>query len=53
MSADEYRADLARRIEKRASGDEERQALAQAAPLEHQYAGLERYWRKREEREAS
>jgi glyoxylase-like metal-dependent hydrolase (beta-lactamase superfamily II) len=53
MSAAEYRADLARRIEERASGAEERQALAQAAPLEHQYAGLERYWRKREEREAN
>jgi len=30
-----------------------RQALAQAAPLEYQYAGLERYWRKRAEREAA
>ena len=53
LSEQEYRADLARRIEERSSGEEERQALAQAAPLEYQYAGLERYWRKRAEREAA
>ena len=52
MSAEEYRADLDRRIEERTSGPEERTAIHQAAPLQYQYAGLERYWRKREEREA-
>jgi glyoxylase-like metal-dependent hydrolase (beta-lactamase superfamily II) len=53
MSAEEYQADLNRRIEERSSGPEERNAIHQAAPLKYQYAGLERYWRKREEREAA
>ncbi|MBS1878211.1 MAG: MBL fold metallo-hydrolase [Actinobacteria bacterium] len=53
LSEEEYRVDLARRIAERAGTDEERQAIAQAAPLEYQYAGLERYWRKRAEREAA
>jgi glyoxylase-like metal-dependent hydrolase (beta-lactamase superfamily II) len=53
MSAEEYQADLDRRIDERTSGPEEKTAIHQAAPLAYQYAGLERYWRKREEREAS
>jgi glyoxylase-like metal-dependent hydrolase (beta-lactamase superfamily II) len=53
MSAEEYQADLDRRIDERTSGPEEKTAIHQAAPLKYQYAGLERYWRKREEREAA
>jgi glyoxylase-like metal-dependent hydrolase (beta-lactamase superfamily II) len=53
MSVDEYQADFRRRIDKRTNSDEERAAIAQAAPLAHQYAGLERYWRKKGEREAA
>jgi glyoxylase-like metal-dependent hydrolase (beta-lactamase superfamily II) len=53
LSAEDYRADLERRIQERTATEGERQAISQAAPLEYQYGGLERYWRKRNEREAA
>jgi glyoxylase-like metal-dependent hydrolase (beta-lactamase superfamily II) len=53
LDAEEYRADLDRRIGERTASEAERQAISQAAPLDNQYSGLERYWRKREEREAA
>jgi glyoxylase-like metal-dependent hydrolase (beta-lactamase superfamily II) len=34
-------------------GDEAGDSFVQAAPLDHSYMGLERYWRKRAEREAA
>jgi glyoxylase-like metal-dependent hydrolase (beta-lactamase superfamily II) len=34
-------------------GDEAAERFTQAAPLDHTYMGLERYWRKRAEREAA
>ncbi|MGE5406991.1 MAG: MBL fold metallo-hydrolase [Syntrophothermus sp.] len=56
MSAAEYEADLQRRIRERlaAEGQSEETAaeLLQAVPTAYQYGGLERYWRKRAEREA-
>jgi glyoxylase-like metal-dependent hydrolase (beta-lactamase superfamily II) len=53
LSEADYRVDLERRIQARTQSEEERQAIAQAVPLEYQYAGLERYLRKRAEREAA
>ncbi len=50
-SREDYEAGLRRRVEAR-TGEEERGAIGQAAPLENQWGGLERYWRKKAEREA-
>jgi glyoxylase-like metal-dependent hydrolase (beta-lactamase superfamily II) len=57
MPADEYDTDLQRRIREQLSleehGEETVAELLQAVPTAYQYGGLERYWRKRAEREAA
>lgn len=57
MSEAEYEADLQRRIHEQLSaeghGEETVAELFQAVPTAYQYGGLERYWRKRAEREAA
>jgi glyoxylase-like metal-dependent hydrolase (beta-lactamase superfamily II) len=53
----EYEADLQRRIEAQLSsegmGEDTVAELLQAVPTAYQWAGLDRYWRKRAEREAA
>jgi glyoxylase-like metal-dependent hydrolase (beta-lactamase superfamily II) len=57
MSSDDYNADLQRRIREQLSAegqDEETVAeLLQAVPTAYQWGGLDRYWRKKAEREAA
>ncbi|HUB99645.1 MAG TPA: MBL fold metallo-hydrolase [Solirubrobacterales bacterium] len=57
MSEAEYEADLQRRIREQLAadghGEETVAELLQAVPTAYQYGGLERYWRKRAEREAA
>ncbi|HET7444899.1 MAG TPA: MBL fold metallo-hydrolase [Solirubrobacterales bacterium] len=57
MSEAEYEADLQRRIREQLAaeghGEETVAELLQAVPTTYQYGGLERYWRKRAEREAA
>ncbi len=57
MDAAAYEADLQRRIRAQLAaeglGDETVEELLQAVPTAYQYGGLERYWRKRAEREAA
>lgn len=57
MDQDTYEADLQRRIRAQLSGEglgEETVAeLLQAVPTAYQWSGLDRYWRKRAEREAA
>jgi glyoxylase-like metal-dependent hydrolase (beta-lactamase superfamily II) len=52
-----YRADLERRIRARLAeegmGEETVEELLQAVPTAYQWSGLDRYWRKRAEREAA
>jgi glyoxylase-like metal-dependent hydrolase (beta-lactamase superfamily II) len=47
MSAEEYEADLRRRIEAEIDEPEALAELLQAVPLSYQWGGLDRYWRKR------
>jgi glyoxylase-like metal-dependent hydrolase (beta-lactamase superfamily II) len=47
MSADEYEADLERRIREEVDDPEVIEELLQAVPLSYQWGGLDRYWRKR------
>lgn len=47
MSQEEYEADLQRRIEAEIDDREALAELLQAVPLAYQWAGLDRYWRKR------
>jgi glyoxylase-like metal-dependent hydrolase (beta-lactamase superfamily II) len=53
----EYEADLQRRIREQLSaeghGEETVEELLQAVPTAYQWTGLDRYWRKRAEREAA
>ncbi len=49
---EDYEAGLRKRVAAR-TGAEEQGAIAQAAPLENQWGGLDRYWRKKAEREGS
>jgi len=53
----EYEADLQRRIRERLAaeghGEETVEELLQAVPTAYQWGGLDRYWRKRAEREAA
>jgi glyoxylase-like metal-dependent hydrolase (beta-lactamase superfamily II) len=57
MDAAEYEASLQRRIRAQLAdeghGEETVEELLQAVPTTYQYGGLERYWRKRAEREAA
>jgi glyoxylase-like metal-dependent hydrolase (beta-lactamase superfamily II) len=57
MPADEYDADLQRRIREQLSaeghGKDTVEELLQAVPTAYQFGGLDRYWRKRAEREAA
>jgi hypothetical protein len=57
MPQDAYEADLQRRIREQLTGEglgEETIAeLLQAVPTAYQWSGLDRYWRKRAEREAA
>lgn len=57
MSAEDYEADLDRRIRAQLAaeghGDETVGELLQAVPTAYQWRGLDRYWRKRAEREAT
>ncbi len=56
-SAEDYEADLQRRVRAQLAaeghGEETVEELLQAVPTAYQYGGLERYWRKRAEREAA
>ena len=47
MDAEEYEADLQRRIEAEIEDREALAELLQAVPLAYQWRGLDRYWRKR------
>ncbi|HET6997226.1 MAG TPA: MBL fold metallo-hydrolase [Solirubrobacterales bacterium] len=55
LPAEEYNADLQRRIREQLSGeghgDETVEEMLQAVPTAYQWPGLDRYWRKRAERE--
>jgi len=55
MAAEDYEADLLRRIRAQLAaeghGEETVEELLQAVPTAYQYGGLERYWRKRAERQ--
>lgn len=57
MDADAYEADLRRRLRDRLTGEglgeETVEELLQAVPSAYQWRGLDRYWRKRAEREAA
>lgn len=57
MNAEDYEADLVRRVRAQLAeeghGEETVEELLQAVPTAYQYGGLERYWRKRAEREAA
>ena len=57
MAQDDYEADLQRRIraqmEGEGLGEETIAELLQAVPTAYQWRGLDRYWRKRAEREAA
>ncbi len=57
MSAEDYEADLQRRVRAQLAaeghGEEIVEELLQAVPTAYQYGGLDRYWRKRAEREAA
>ncbi|HSK49301.1 MAG TPA: MBL fold metallo-hydrolase [Solirubrobacterales bacterium] len=57
MSADAYEEDLGRRIRTQLAaeghGSETVEELLQAVPTAYQWRGLDRYWRKRAERQAS
>ncbi len=57
MSAEDYEADLQRRVRAQLAaeghGKETVAELLQAVPTAYQYGGLDRYWRKRAEREAA
>jgi glyoxylase-like metal-dependent hydrolase (beta-lactamase superfamily II) len=58
LSADDYEADLQRRLraqlaEEGHGGEETVAELLQAVPTAYQWGGLDRYWRKRAEREAA
>ena len=46
MNAEEFRQALVADVEREVGGDAAR-AMAQAVPAEQQWAGLDRYWRKR------
>ena len=52
LDADAFAAQLKQRMEA-AAEPEVRAEIAQANPPQYQYSGLERYWRKRAEREAA
>ncbi len=57
MEAEEYDADLQRRLRAQLAdeghGEETAAELLQAVPTAYQWRGLDRYWRKRAEREAA
>jgi glyoxylase-like metal-dependent hydrolase (beta-lactamase superfamily II) len=57
MSQDAYESDLQRRIREQMTGEglgeESIEELLQAVPTAYQWRGLDRYWRKRAEREAA
>ncbi len=57
MDEDAYEADLERRIRAQLAaegmGEETAEELLQAVPTAYQWSGLDRYWRKRAEREAA
>jgi glyoxylase-like metal-dependent hydrolase (beta-lactamase superfamily II) len=57
LPGDEYEADLQRRIraqlDEEGHGGETVDELLQAVPTAYQWSGLDRYWRKRAEREAA
>ena len=57
MDAEEYNADLERRIREQLAaeghGEDTAAELLQAVPTAYQWGGLDRYWRKRAEREAA
>jgi glyoxylase-like metal-dependent hydrolase (beta-lactamase superfamily II) len=57
MEAEEYDADLQRRLRAQLAeeghGEETVAELLQAVPTAYQWRGLDRYWRKRAEREAA
>lgn len=57
MPEDEYEADLQRRVREQLAaeghGDDTVEELLQAVPTAYQWSGLDRYWRKKAEREAS
>ena len=56
MPEDDYERDLQRRIREQMAaeglGEETIAELLQAVPTAYQWSGLDRYWRKRAEREA-
>jgi glyoxylase-like metal-dependent hydrolase (beta-lactamase superfamily II) len=57
MPEEDYEADLQRRVREQLSaeghGEDTAEELLQAVPTAYQYSGLDRYWRKRAEREAA
>ncbi|MDX6589394.1 MAG: hypothetical protein QOI84_668, partial [Solirubrobacterales bacterium] len=57
MPEQDYEADLQRRIREQLGaeghGGDTVEELLQAVPTAYQYSGLDRYWRKRAEREAA
>ena len=57
MPQDAYERDLQRRIREQMTGEglgeETIEELLQAVPTAYQWSGLDRYWRKRAEREAA
>jgi hypothetical protein len=52
MSVEEFMAQVEALVRSEI-GDEAGDRFLQAAPLDHSYMGLARYWRKRSEREAA
>jgi hypothetical protein len=53
LSEDEYEARHRERVAEAASSEEAAAELIQCVPPQYQWRGLDRYWTKRDEREAT